>query len=87
MVTNLPGSGDRDPYQVVFFEVPDTETATLYFAIDSPGASGLTNGYPDENTADANPAPGVEDTTYTLIGGSGALSDPTSREADYRHLG
>ena len=77
-VTNRTGNGDRDGYQVVFFEVPDTMTDTLFFAVEDPGTLGPTR-YPDENTAtDAS-----EDTTYTLIGGSGALSDSTSREADY----
>ena len=77
-VTNRTGNGDRDGYQVVFFEVPDTMTDTLFFAVEDPGTLGPDR-YPDENTAtDAS-----EDTTYTLIGGSGALSDSTSREADY----
>jgi fibronectin-binding autotransporter adhesin len=77
-VVNREGNGKRDGYQVVFFEVPDTMTGTLYFAVDDPGTLGPDR-YPDENTASFPD----EVTTYTLIGGSGALSDPTSREADY----
>ncbi|MCG8572192.1 MAG: hypothetical protein MJB14_18835, partial [Spirochaetes bacterium] len=29
------GDGDRDRINVIFFEVPDTETATLYFAVNN----------------------------------------------------
>ena len=69
-------SGDRDTIVVVFFEVPDTITQTLYVAINSPGEEvPLTTGAPD--------VPGPGTTVYTLIGGAGALSDPRSRQQYY----
>ena len=32
-------NGDQDAYMVVFYEVPDTITSTLYFAINHPGCT------------------------------------------------
>ena len=76
-VVDVVTLGDTDPYQVVFFEVPDTITSDIYFAIESPG---LTGPYPDDLLATVSPD---EETTFTLIGGAGAISDPESRYYDY----
>src|SRR6056297_1498895 len=70
------GAGDRDQLNVVFFEIPDTVTSTLYFAIRHPG---ITDSFPDQNTAADN----TEETIFSLIGGSGALSHPESRQIEY----
>ena len=31
------GNGDLDRVNVIFFEIPDTTTSTLYFAVNDPG--------------------------------------------------
>ena len=72
-VTGNPVNGDRDPVMVVFFEVPDTVTSTLYFAINNPGLGGA--GYPNQGTTGT--------TTYRLFGGAGAISDSRSRQVTY----
>ncbi|MCK4542302.1 MAG: hypothetical protein KAU17_08720, partial [Spirochaetales bacterium] len=69
------GAGDRDQINVVFFEIPDTVSSTLYFAINHPGITGVS---PDQNTAAAG-----QDTVFTLIGGAGALSHQESRQIEY----
>ena len=69
------GSGDRDQLNVIFFEIPDTVSSTLYFAINNPGITGAA---PDQNTAAFG-----EDSVFTLVGGSGALSHPESRQVEY----
>jgi len=65
------GNGDVDRVNVIFFEVPDTVTSTLYFAVRDPGTDGTS---PDQNN-------GVTD--FYLVGGSGTLSNPNSRLRDY----
>ena len=65
--------GDRDRINVIFFEVPDTVTNTLYFAINDP-ANDATS--PDQLTT-------ATTTDYYLVGGSGAISDANSRLIDY----
>jgi hypothetical protein len=72
-VVGQSGLGGLDTVNVVFFEIPDTVTATLHFAIRSPENDG-TNAEDDGN-------PG--NTTYYLIGGSGTLSDAKSRQLVY----
>ena len=71
-VTGTTDNGDRDGIMVIFFEIPDTMTSTLYFTVNDPGNDGV---YPDEF------GPGT--TLFYLIGGSGTLSDNNSRLIDY----
>jgi hypothetical protein len=66
-VVSALADGDRDRTQVVFFEVPETETNILYFAIRDPEST-------TANTIEINE--GTVTTDYYLIGGSGTLSDP-----------
>ncbi|MCX7788062.1 MAG: hemagglutinin, partial [Spirochaetes bacterium] len=73
--TGSPANGDQDPYMVVFYEVPDTITSTLYFAINHPGCTGTD---PDQNTGGT--------WTYYLIGGNGTLSSPISRQLTFANL-
>ena len=77
-VTGLNGNGDEDDYMVVFFEVPDTITSTLYFAIDHPGLTD--SALPDAGTAGAT-------WNFHLVGGSGALSSSVSRQITFANLG
>ncbi|MBN2656785.1 MAG: hypothetical protein JXR86_06975, partial [Spirochaetales bacterium] len=67
-VTGATANGDPDGIQVVFFEVNDSITDTLYFAVRDPGTDTT---YPDTG--------GTGTTDFYLIGGSGTLSDPLSR--------
>ncbi|MDH5720750.1 MAG: T9SS type A sorting domain-containing protein [Spirochaetia bacterium] len=69
------GGGDVDGLSVIFFEVPETETSTIYFGINDPGCDNDGPG-PDDCTSNA-------DTYFYLYGGSGALSDPDSRLRNY----
>ncbi len=73
--TGVAGNGDPDPYMVVFYEVPDTVTSTLYFAISDPGLTGVS---PDQGTGGT--------WTYYLVGGSGTLSSATSRQLTFASL-
>jgi hypothetical protein len=72
-VTGVTADGGLDTVNVAFFEVPDTVTSTLYFAIRSP----------ENDAANAEDSGGAGNTTYYLIGGSGALSDVKSRQLMY----
>ncbi|MEM5947093.1 FlgD immunoglobulin-like domain containing protein [Spirochaetia bacterium 38H-sp] len=74
-VTGSAANGDTDAYQVVFYEVPDTISSTLYFAIEHPGLSGAS---PDQGTGGT--------WNFYLIGGSGAFSDSTARQMTYASL-
>jgi hypothetical protein len=74
-VTGQSGLGGLDIVNVIFFEIPDSETSTLYFAIRSPDNDNAN--FPEAD--DGNPG----DTTHYLIGGSGALSDGRSRQLMY----
>lgn len=67
-----PGGGDPDPLMVVFFEVPDTMTDTIYFAVNDPGFTGIS---PNDNSPYTD-----EVTEFYLIGGSGAYSASRSRQ-------
>ena len=69
-------NGDEDGMNVIFYQVPDTITGTLYFEIYSPGTNSGTN------TLDTGNA-GAMTTTFTLIGGSGAYSGSNSRAINY----
>ncbi len=69
------GNGDTDGINVVFFEVPDTVTAPLHFAVFSPGT--------DVFSFSADQGQTGMITTYTLFGGSGALSGAGSRAIDH----
>lgn len=72
-ITGQTGLGGLDTVNVVFFEIPDTVTSTLYFAIRSPENDGA-NAEDDGNAGN---------TTYYLIGGTGTLSDSKSRQLMY----
>ncbi len=60
--------GDQDFMQTVFFEVPDSITSTLYFAVNNPGVTGAA---PDEG--------GLSMSRFNLFGGPGCYSDPSAR--------
>ena len=82
------GSGDRDQINVIFFEVPDDITSTLYFALHHPGIDttnvdyGAALPYPMDqvNTAPAGVGQGTQ---FTLVGGAGAISHAESRLINY----
>ncbi len=65
--------GDRDRINVIFFEVPDTVTNTLYFAINDPANDAVS---PDQLAV-------ATTTDYYLVGGTGTISDANSRLIDY----
>lgn len=77
---NFPRLGDRDRYVVVFFEFPATLTGPLYFAIQDPETAG-------PNDEGATPVPmtlsGPVVTSFSLYGGTGAFSDPATRQVDF----
>ncbi len=73
--TGLTGNGDQDIYMVVFYEVPDTITSTLYFAINDPGCTGVS---PDEGTGGT--------WNYYLVGGNGTISSSISRQLTFANL-
>ena len=79
-----PGSGDVDGLNVVFFEIPDTVTGPIYFAIEDPGivedggTPGTALNPQDQWIIDAG-----ERMTFTLVGGDGAFSNPVSRKYKY----
>ena len=68
-----PALGDRDRINVIFFEVPDSVTNTIYFALNDPANDAVS---PDQLTA-------ATTTDYYLVGGTGAVSDANSRLIDY----
>ena len=70
--TGANGNGDRDDINVIFFEIPDSVSSTLYFAANDPGTGG---GSPD--------AGNTMNTDFYLVGGTGAVTSPDSRLADY----
>ncbi len=69
--------GSESRANVTFFEIPDTETGALYFAVRDPGLS--------ENGEAPNDGDALNDvdTDFYLIGFSGALSHPSSRQRIY----
>ena len=68
-VTGTSINGDPDRFMVAFFEIPGTVTEPLYFAVNSPGNSGSA---PD--------AGGTGTWSFHLVGGSGTVSNPISRQ-------
>jgi hypothetical protein len=75
--------GNIDRINVVFFEIPDTETSILYFAVRDPACDGKTQGaggYDDDGVPDQDLG---GTSTFYLIGGTGALSHPDSRKIYY----
>ncbi|HCQ87099.1 MAG TPA: hypothetical protein DIV58_06610, partial [Spirochaetaceae bacterium] len=88
---NNRAAGTLDDYVVVFFEVPDSVTQTIYFAINDPDMNFVSEtADPGDSRSDsslyglavANPQ-----TAFYLFGGNGALSDATSRTIDYATQG
>ena len=74
--SNSGTAGGLDDLNVIFFEVPDTETNTLYFAVRDPGVS---VDFTDEDSGSIGTLPlGDEDMKFTLVGGSGTLSNSDS---------
>lgn len=69
--------GDQDEINVIFFEIPDTTTSTLYFGVRD---SETNNFPPDQLTTGGSPS---ALTDFYLIGGSGSLSDANSRKINY----
>ena len=67
--TRNPVDGDQDFMQTVFFEVPDSITSTLYFAVDNPGSTGIA---PDEGGT-------THMSRFNLFGGPGCYSNPNAR--------
>jgi hypothetical protein len=74
-----PGNGDNDQVQVIFLEIPDTVTDTLYLYIFDPDLGG---------TLDEQQGGGWDTaTTFNLYGGSGAYTDPAARQARFATTG
>ncbi len=74
-------NGDNDSVQVIFFEVPDTLTDTLYVRIFDPEVGG---GGALDIDEEQPPGPmGAFDTstTFSLYGGGGAYTAPAARQA------
>jgi hypothetical protein len=72
-VTGQAGLGSRSLVNVTFFEVPDTVTGTLFFAVNDPSLDDVVNPVNQ----------GSGETSFRLYGGSGALSNPDSRRREY----
>jgi hypothetical protein len=72
-VTGQTVLGGLDTVNVIFFEIPDTVTSTLYFAIRSP----------ENDVANSEDDGAAGNTTYNLIGGTGTLSNNKSRQLMY----
>ncbi|RPJ07761.1 MAG: hypothetical protein EHM28_06095, partial [Spirochaetaceae bacterium] len=72
-VTGQNGTGAYDRVNVIFFEIPDTETATLNFAIFDPG---INTTYDEINTDNST-------TWHYLVGGSGTISNSNSQKWRY----
>jgi len=71
------GNGDLDRVNLVFFEIPDTVTSTIYFGVKDPWVNTHANTRDEINTA-----PGSDQTLY-LIGGSGAYTASNARLINY----
>ncbi len=84
-VTGATANGDPDGLQVVFFRIPRTENSRLYFAAYDPDL----NDADTANNEQLNP-PDFDDgggapvsTTFYLVGGEGAYTNPLSRQTDF----
>jgi len=73
-----PGNGDNDQVQVIFLEIPDAVTDTLYVRIFDPDVGGPLSGAFDEQHGGWDTA-----VTFSLYGGSGAYTDPAARQATF----
>ena len=71
--------GDNDHVQVIFLEIPDTFTATLYVRIFDPDVGGPAGSEFDEQRGGGWDT----DTTFSLYGGSNAYTDPAARQASF----
>lgn len=75
-------NGDNDSVQVIFLEVPDTLTTTLYVRVYDPDVG-------DNFDELCRPSTGCPEsiwdtsTTFSLYGGSGAYTDPAARQATF----
>jgi len=72
-----PGNGDNDQVQVIFFEIPDTITDTLYIRILDPDVGGSST-FDEQQGGSWDTA-----TTFGLYGGSGAYTNPAARQARF----
>jgi len=72
-----PGNGDNDQMQVIFFEIPDTITDTLYIRILDPDVGGSST-FDEQQGGSWDTA-----TTFGLYGGSGAYTNPAARQARF----
>jgi len=70
------GNGDVDGLNVFFFEIPDTLTSPIYFAVQDPGVN-------DANPQDQTDMTAGESMSFSLVGGSGTFSNPVSRKYRY----
>ncbi|MBN2735920.1 MAG: hypothetical protein JXR70_02990, partial [Spirochaetales bacterium] len=97
-VANTLTAGGYDEYVVIFFEIPDTVTSTLNFAVYDPDMSYYIPPTPppeipppesDSSNANYPWYQTVSDITsyFTLVGGSGTLSDARSRYVFYDTAG
>jgi hypothetical protein len=75
--TSSPMQGDNDQVQVIFLEVPNTLTDTLYVRILDPDV-GTDGAYDEQQGGSWNTA-----TTFSLYGGTWAYSDPAARLATF----
>jgi len=72
--------GDRDIFQAIFFEVPDTMSGPINFAVYDPGV--------DDSQANADPDRGnTDDWEFRLVGGSGTLSGSTAQQSTFADIG
>ena len=84
-VTGTSGNGDPDPLMIAFFEIPDSVTSTIYFAVRDPATDGRSQGAGGFDLSGPGSTPGVPDqdstgtTTFSLVGGTGTLSNANSR--------
>jgi len=69
-------NGDIDGINVFFFEIPDSVTSPIYFAVQDPGVN---NGNPQDQTDMV----AGESMTFTLVGGEGTYSSPSARKYKY----
>lgn len=71
-----PFNGDNDQVQIIFLEIPDTITDTLYVRIFDPDVG-------TDTTYDEPHGGWDTATTFSLYGGAGVYTDPAARQAIY----